>query len=484
MAAPITKLRIGLKPDTPEEHTRLLINVNTEEAQTALQIATDLRVRANPATAKIYYYNYDGSELLYTETIEPGGNGSWDGEPGRASTAQYEFIFNGWSTEPDQVDPTEDATAGVYSARRVYAAYKRRDISGYITITPAQSTQKVTVRAPSGKKWDGRIFWSSDRATWTEWDGALISSEVDGGPIFVKGEGNSVVSGNNPNYGWRISQRAFVDGDIRVLLDSATAVRGEDPAMGEFALAYLFVSNSIERAPALPSKSLSNGCYAGMFRQCSALNIPPDLPATILAPHCYEYMFEGSGIVSAPSLPATTLAEACYSAMFSRCNQLTQPPSLLATEMATNCYSSMFANCISLAEPPDLPATELARGCYHSMFMGCAGIKRAPDLPATTLSISCYSSMFESCTGLLTLPELRALIITDSAYEKMFQGCTSIKLSAQEDSEYTEEFRIPAEGTGSMAYTAVYNMFANTGGTFTGEPVVNTTYYLAPPASA
>lgn len=464
--------------------TQLKIFVNTEKAQNTFRIFTDLSVRANPPDAKIYYFNFDGSELLHTETVAPGENGSWDGRPGRASTAQYEFIFNGWSTEPDQVDPTEDATAGVYSSRRVYAAYKRRDISGYITITPAQSTQKVTVRAISGKKWDGRIFWSSDRATWTEWDGALISSAVDGGPIFVKGEGNSVVSGNSPNYGWRIAQRAFVDGDIRVLLDSATAVRGEDPAMGEFALAYLFVSSSIERAPALPSKSLSNGCYAGMFRQCSVLNIPPDLPATILAPHCYEYMFEGSGIVSAPSLPATTLAEACYSAMFSRCNQLAQPPNLLATEMATNCYSSMFANCTSLVEPPDLPATELARGCYNSMFMGCAGIKRPPDLPATTLSISCYSSMFESCTGLLTLPKLRALSITNSAYEKMFQGCTSIKLSAQEDSEYTEEFRIPAEGTGSMAYMATYNMFTNTGGTFTGEPTINTNYYLAPPASA
>ena len=32
-------------------------------------------------------------------------------------------------------------------------------------------------------------------------------------------------------------------------------------------------------------------CYRNMFKGCSSLTTAPELPATILADHCYEYMF-------------------------------------------------------------------------------------------------------------------------------------------------------------------------------------------------
>ena len=59
--------------------TQLKIFVNTEKAQNTFRIFTDLSVRANPPDAKIYYFNFDGSELLHTEAVAPGENGSWDG---------------------------------------------------------------------------------------------------------------------------------------------------------------------------------------------------------------------------------------------------------------------------------------------------------------------------------------------------------------------------------------------------------------------
>ena len=61
----------------------------------------------------------------------------------------------------------------------------------------------------------------------------------------------------------------------------------------------------------------------------------------------------------------------------------------------------------------------------------------------------------------------------------MFYGCTSLKLSSTQTGEYTQEYRIPTTGTGTTATSALDTMFTNTGGTFTGIPEINTTYYLS-----
>ena len=61
----------------------------------------------------------------------------------------------------------------------------------------------------------------------------------------------------------------------------------------------------------------------------------------------------------------------------------------------------------------------------------------------------------------------------------MFSGCTSLKLSSTKTGEYTQEYRIPSSGTGTTATDALTDMFTSTGGTFTGTPAINTTYYLS-----
>ena len=61
----------------------------------------------------------------------------------------------------------------------------------------------------------------------------------------------------------------------------------------------------------------------------------------------------------------------------------------------------------------------------------------------------------------------------------MFQDCTSIKLSTTQTGEYTVEYRIPTSGNGTTATDALIGMFTSTGGTFTGTPEINTTYYLS-----
>lgn len=72
--------------------------------------------------SNLYYYNYDGSQLLYTEQINDGGDGTYNGTPTRPADARYIYTFAGWSTTPNG-DVEENATKHVTADRNVYATY-------------------------------------------------------------------------------------------------------------------------------------------------------------------------------------------------------------------------------------------------------------------------------------------------------------------------------------------------------------------------
>lgn len=178
--------------------------------------------------------------------------------------------------------------------------------------------------------------------------------------------------------------------------------------------------------------------------------------------------------------PTSIPASNCYRNMFYNCTSLTSAPELHATTLAEYCYTQMFSGCTSLTSAPELPATTLAEYCYNNMFWGCTSLIVAPALPATTLATSCYVNMFYDCTNLTATPELPATTLTSRCYEGMFRGCSSLKISATRSSEYPTAWRIPSSGTISSAPTSWNNnMLADTGGTFTSNPSINTTYYGA-----
>ena len=186
---------------------------------------------------------------------------------------------------------------------------------------------------------------------------------------------------------------------------------------------------SLVTAPSiLPATTLAEGCYDGMFFGCTSLVTVPVLPATTLAPGCYSCMFVGcTSLVTAPELPATTLGNYCYNQMFKGCTSLVTAPELPATTLVETCYDGMFVGCTSLVTAPELPATTLATGCYGSMFVGCTSLVTAPSiLPATTLTRFCYQEMFKNCTSLVTAPVLPALTLATDCYQYMFFGCTSL----------------------------------------------------------
>ena len=281
------------------------------------------------------------------------------------------------------------------------------------------------------KNWDGTLEYSTDKSTWNTWDGTEISSA--GSKLYLRGTGNTVITGNSSNYRFVFTGTSTLKitckGNIENLLDYETVSAGGHPTMADF---------------------------------------------------CYRYMFYGcTALTTAPALPATTLAHGCYADMFNGCTSLTTAPELPATKLVDLCYQGMFESCISLTTAPALPATTLANGCYKGMFAGCTALTTAPKLPATRLAGLCYNEMFCDCTSLTTAPELPATKLVDYCYEGMFWGCTSIKLSATQTGEYQTAYRIPKSGTGTTVSNALMDMFADTGGTFTGTPSINTTYYTS-----
>lgn len=178
--------------------------------------------------------------------------------------------------------------------------------------------------------------------------------------------------------------------------------------------------------------------------------------------------------------PTSIPAGDCYRSMFYGCTNLTQAPNLPATTLTYWCYLDMFYGCKSLTKAPELPATTLISYCYSGMFGGCTNLTQAPELPATTLAYSCYSGMFRGCTSLTKAPELPATTLAGDCYYAMFRGCTSLKISTTQSSEYPTAWRIPSSGTISSTSSGWNtSMLTDTGGTFTSNPSVNTTYYGA-----
>lgn len=102
------------------------ISVDTVTGAQLAEIAgkyPDIKVAYQHVTSNLYFYNDDGSTLLYTQAIVDGGDGTYSGStPTKSSTAQYTYSFSGWSRKPGG---SADSTAlkAVVADRNVYAAF-------------------------------------------------------------------------------------------------------------------------------------------------------------------------------------------------------------------------------------------------------------------------------------------------------------------------------------------------------------------------
>ena len=83
----------------------------------------DISITYDHITTTLNYYNWEGDTLLYSETVNDGGDGTYAGQPTHAPTAQYTFEFSGWALTSRASSANPNATKEVNTNRNVYAAY-------------------------------------------------------------------------------------------------------------------------------------------------------------------------------------------------------------------------------------------------------------------------------------------------------------------------------------------------------------------------
>ena len=114
----------GNNVDTAQVSGTLLVDSLTGAQMAEMQDRyPNITVKYNHITSYLYFYNEDGSKLLYTCSVADGGDGAYVGsEPSKATTAQYEYTFAGWSKTPGG-SADADALIRVEANRSVYAAF-------------------------------------------------------------------------------------------------------------------------------------------------------------------------------------------------------------------------------------------------------------------------------------------------------------------------------------------------------------------------
>ena len=419
---------------TPQANGSAIINANTPFVQ-SLPTTEDHSIYIFLGIA----YSATDIEMLYYHPVyyyKDGGIRIWDGKINDNADYSKEYLttvaleqgtisFNIWKSMG-----TEYITSISYST----------DDGETWTTTQNQNNKEehlsITVNVNEGDK----VLWKGDAQQTGYYDeddygdhvGSFFSSDCE---FDVQGNVMSLLYGDNfrgedtLEYNSQFACLFFdYDGENECKVVNARNLSLLATTLTLGCYAYMFQNcTSLVTTPQLSATTLANNCYSSMFCSCTSLVTTPQLSAETLATNCYGSMFYGcTNLTTAPQLPAATMVGGCYGYMFSGCTSLTTAPQLPATTLADNCYRSMFERCTSLMTAPELPATTLAYSCYGGMFYGCTSLTTAPQLPATILAQNCYNAMFYNCTSLTTAPQLPATTLTNDCYGYMFYGCTKL----------------------------------------------------------
>ena len=328
--------------------------------------------------------------------------------------------------------PAAGDTLSGNAATQISATYRTATASMYVNVTTPyidlHSDSAFTLKPyNTSKNWDGTLETSTNGSSWTEWTGSELTAGSYAGEyhIMVRGTGNTKITGSNENRRWVLGGSGVkCSGDVTMLLDY------QNP--GSVTLA-------------------NSGLYALFYGQAA--------------------------LIEAPQLSLASVPQQGYAQMFYECTNLPETPILPARTIGNTGCAYMFSGCSALEIAHDVEAETIDSSGCASMFALCTSLQTAPAFKAKTIGSQGIYGAFSACTALTRIPVLRPTVLAATCYKQMFRGCSAVKLSATKTGAYQYEYRIPAEGTGTPATDALLDMFANTGGTFTGTPTINTVYY-------
>ena len=286
--------------------------------------------------------------------------------------------------------------------------------------------------------YDGELYYSTNGIKYLKWDGSTITSGLDSSDnlykIYFQGAGNTYCKSSFA-YSAALTMtgsNVSISGYIAALLDAKT------------------VGYGIGSIPAYASNT-----FYFLFMSCRALKYANNLKLM-------------------PILNSSTTN--AYQDLFRGCTNLEKGPSILpSTGAAGEFYYSFYESCSKITEVPFIYPQELSGDGYNFMFKGCSLIKEPAPIAIKALGWASpsFNDLYQNCSNLERMPRIRDVGLRMS-FDNAFNGCSKIKVSETQDATYQYAFTMPANGS----FT---NMFANTGGTFTGTPTAGTTYYTDQP---
>lgn len=402
----------------------------------------DLKVAFEHISSNLYFYNYDGTVLLYTQAIVDGADGAYSGStPSRPSTAQYTYTFAGWSKKVGGAADSE-ALKAVTADRKVYAAftatvqkYTVRFYNGgtslqtvtnvpyggsatYTGTTPVKTgvddpeLYEFTGWAPTGKNITGNTScyaqynYLGGPQLSRNWKSGLTSAEITATTKITIVD--SYVPSGDEEKSWDAS--VYANGSVMVYKKGTEIVIAGDgssetiAAEKDFSKAFYDFGNVImidglDKLDTSKVTSMSN-----LFKYCKSL--------TTLDLHNFDtrkVLYMSGMFYSCSSLTTLDLSNfdtnkvTDMSNMFSNCRKLeTLKISNFNTGKVTD-MSGMFSNCESLTVLDTSSFNTSKVTNMDSMFSGCKGITAFDLSNFDTSNVTSTQSMFSYCSGIRTL---------------------------------------------------------------------------------
>ena len=457
------------------------ISVDTVTGAQLAEIAgkyPDIQVAYQHVTSNLYFYNEDGSTLLYTQAIVDGGNGTYSGStPTKTSTAQYTYSFAGWAKKPGGA---ADSTAlqAVTADRSVYAAFtatvRRYTVKFYNGSTLLQTVSNVAYGVSAAYTGDTPVKTGVDdpelyEFTGFEPTGKNITGDTScyaqynylGAPMLSSNWANSLTSAEkqsitelrlvdaytvteNEEKVWDASY--YKNGSVMSYkTGTAITLAGGGTGFIQAESCYRLFNgfkkvSSIDGLDILDTANVTDMSY--MFSDCSGLTSLDLTPLETAKVTNMRNMFNScSGLTSLDLTPLNTANVTDMSYMFSNCYRLTSLDlTPLDTANATD-MSYMFSSCSGLTSL-DLTPLETAKVTnMRNMFSGCYRLTSLDLTPLDTANVTNMNYMFRGCSGLTSL-DLTPLETANAKYMGyMFYGCsglTSLDLTPLETAKVTD----------------------------------------------
>ena len=339
----------------------------------------------NSIVSNLYFYNDDGTELLYTDTVQDGGNGVYVGsQPTKATTAQYTYTFAGWSKTPGgSVD--NDALASVTADRSIYAAFTATVRKYTVTWKNGSTTVETDTNVPYGTV----PTFNGGTLTYTGTGDAADYEHSGWSPAVGAITGNTTYTAV-----WKYT------GYISVGLVERT-ISGEykNDTVESVGASAFFMANRLTGVEFTAAKAIGGTAFAS----CANLTTASFPAATTIGNYAF-YSCHNLRTVSFPV--ATSIGERA----FGYCTYLTTASFPAVTSIGI----SAFQGCSSLTTASFPAVTSIG----SSAFQYCKNLTTI-SFPAAT---SIGGETFQGCSNLTTVSFPAATTIGNYA----FSGCTKL----------------------------------------------------------